>query len=263
MNAFYFGESPKTLFGAYHAPNAARDRRSGVVLCYPLGQEYIRSHRSFRQLAVKLAASGFHVLRFDYYACGDSAGNCDEGDVQQWLDDIATAIAEVKDHGGIERLFLIGLRLGAALAALYGAQNRVVENLVLWDPVIDGEFYIQEISAMHEDWLGDLLPRPPANILQSGEREILGFPFPAKMRDSITAINLLHLEQKPARGALIIENERQAENERLKAHLETIGVCCSRETIPDSRVWRKGEALNSVLMPNQTLQAIIHWLEKL
>ena len=48
-------------------------RQSAIVLCQPLGHGYLRAHRAFRNLAVSLASQGFHVLRFDYYGCGDSA----------------------------------------------------------------------------------------------------------------------------------------------------------------------------------------------
>ena len=54
-----------------------------MVLCYPGGQEYIRSRRAFRQLAIRLSSAGFPVLRFDYHGCGDSSGDDDEGKISQ------------------------------------------------------------------------------------------------------------------------------------------------------------------------------------
>lgn len=71
-----------------------------MVFCHPLGDEYIRFHRAYRQLAVRLSQVGFPVLRFDLYGCGDSSGDSAEITVQQWLTDIATAVAEIRRSGG-------------------------------------------------------------------------------------------------------------------------------------------------------------------
>ncbi len=61
--------------------SACTCRRAGVcrlpksiVLCHPWGQEYLRAHRSMRQLGNLLAAAGHHVFRLDYFGTGDSGG---------------------------------------------------------------------------------------------------------------------------------------------------------------------------------------------
>ena len=84
----HFGPVGSPLFGCYHPPDGAA-RRSGVVLCYPFGQEYVRAHRAFRLLANRLASVGFHVLRFDYHGCGDSSGGRGRGDLSRWKSDTA------------------------------------------------------------------------------------------------------------------------------------------------------------------------------
>ena len=83
MEPFYFGKSPRALFGVYHPPKAGMTRKTGVVLCYPMGHEYVYSHRAFLRLAMLLSSAGFHVLRFDFYGCGDSEGDCKEGKIRQ------------------------------------------------------------------------------------------------------------------------------------------------------------------------------------
>ena len=50
MDCFYFGDRATQLFGAYHAPPAAADRRQAVLICPPIGQAYLRAHRSLRRL---------------------------------------------------------------------------------------------------------------------------------------------------------------------------------------------------------------------
>ena len=82
----YFGADAE-LFGLYQPADASAGK--AVLLCPPLGQEQIRCHRLYRQLAHALAAEGIAVLRFDYYGCGDSAGASDEVDWQRCLTDTA------------------------------------------------------------------------------------------------------------------------------------------------------------------------------
>src|SRR6185503_18450344 len=118
MQPFYFGTSEQQLFGVYHAAESGSSKRAGVVLCQPVGHEYLRAHRAFRNLAMALAGQGFHVLRFDYFATGDSAGDGEQLSVRQCLSDLATAIDELKDIAGVTKVSLVGLRLGATFAAL-------------------------------------------------------------------------------------------------------------------------------------------------
>ena len=112
MIPLHFGSASERLFGVYHAPTAGVVRSTGIVVCAPFGHEYIRAHRPLRQLAVELAGSGYHVLRFDYYGCGDSDGNGEDASLERWLHDIETAANELKDTAQLSRLCLVGLRLG-------------------------------------------------------------------------------------------------------------------------------------------------------
>lgn len=41
METFYFGDPPKLLDGAYHPAQEFNDRGVGVILCYPVINEYL------------------------------------------------------------------------------------------------------------------------------------------------------------------------------------------------------------------------------
>jgi exosortase A-associated hydrolase 2 len=144
LEAFYFGPSSSYLFGAYHPPQGVA-RREGIVLCYPFGQEYMRAHRAFRRLAINLAAQGFAVLRFDYRGTGDSAGDLSTVTAEHWLEDIAEAVQELTDLAAVPKVSLLGLRLGALLAAEVAQRSAAVHRLLLWDPSLSGAAYCAEI----------------------------------------------------------------------------------------------------------------------
>jgi len=155
MQPFYFGTSQKQLFGVYHPPGTKAARQQAIVLCQPLGHEYLRAHRAFRNLAVSLAGQGFHVLRFDYYGCGDSGGNGDQATVEQCVSDLAAAVEELKDTSGAAKVSLIGLRFGATLAAVTASRRQDIDRIVLWDPVSDGRSYLEDVRDLHDSWLHD------------------------------------------------------------------------------------------------------------
>ena len=73
-------------------------------------------------LLEQLAAQGWHVLRFDYFGTGDSAGEFDEADLTGWEADIEQALDELLDMAGARKVALVGLRLGATLAARVAAR---------------------------------------------------------------------------------------------------------------------------------------------
>jgi pimeloyl-ACP methyl ester carboxylesterase len=137
VNPLYLGTKERRLFAVYE-PAAVKDRRTrAAVLCYPWGAEYAYAHRTMRQLAVKLSASGFHTLRFDYFGTGDSGGEDSEATPASAEADVESAIEGLQDIVGAARVALIGLRLGATLAARAAVRRKEsVEALVLWDPIV-------------------------------------------------------------------------------------------------------------------------------
>jgi uncharacterized protein len=140
VNPLYLGTQERRLFAVYE-PAAVKDRTArAAVLCHPWGAEYVYAHRSMRQLAVKLSTRGFHTLRFDYFGTGDSGGEDAEADPAAAVADIETAAEGLQDMLGIARVALIGLRLGATLAARAAMRRKDnVDALVLWDPILPPE----------------------------------------------------------------------------------------------------------------------------
>ena len=262
MEPFYFGTEHKLLFGVYHAPDDRADRGTGVVLCYPMGQEYIRSHRAFLRLAGLLCSRGFHVLRFDFSCCGDSAGDGADVRLERWVDDVSTAVDELR-RGGAARTCLIGLRLGAALALISGAKRRDIEAIVAWEPVLNGARFLRELKDLHKRWLHGSFARPRHNHTHPPTSEASGFPLPASLVRELKHLNLLALDRPPADKVLILETRNGGQGRRLHEHLIRLGTESRDEHIPWPDVWTKSEDQDSSgPIPLPILQEIAAWVSE-
>lgn len=141
---FFLQQAGERVFAFLHAPDGPC--QGGVLLCAPLAEEKLWAHRVFVSYARELARKGHAVLRFDYRGEGDSDRTFEDVCLDTRIEDTTHAIAELSRHipGGMG-VTLIGLRLGASIAALAAARCLDVSRLVLWDPVTNGAEYMQSV----------------------------------------------------------------------------------------------------------------------
>jgi acyl transferase domain-containing protein len=232
----HFGESGRQLFGIYYPPGSRAAREEGVLLCYPIVQEYMRTHWTFRQISGLLSRAGFHVLRFDYYGTGDSAGEGLESKASHWKRDIRSAVAALKNIAGVREVSLVGLRLGASLAAEVAAEDLEVKSLVLWDPVVKGLNHIEELVGMHQELYG-IFPTARDELRTAGVNELLGYPLCDEARNEIKQINLLDLSPCRAERIVVVVSEETSDYVRLRDHLNGTGIAVEYQVIQDASYW--------------------------
>ena len=141
---FFFPNGSYNLFGVYHEPPGPSSK-SAFVFCHPWGEEKLWAHRVFVSFARALAADGHPVLRFDFMGNGDSDGEFADSTLETALSDVRSAIAEVRRRSGRATVSLLGLRLGASVAALIADETPDAAHLILWAPIVDGSRYMQEL----------------------------------------------------------------------------------------------------------------------
>jgi alpha-beta hydrolase superfamily lysophospholipase len=260
MEPFYFGPEGRALLGAYHPPASRADRDTGVVLCNPFGREYLYSHRALRHLAQRLSEQGFHVLRFDYSSTGDSDGACEAGDARQWVRDTILAIAEIQERAGLDKVCLIGLRLGALVALHAASGRRDVDGLVLWEPLSSARAYLADLETAHHN-LAASRELPIAEPSPDGATESAGFLVSRGLQDSLLALDeAASALRKPARRALVLRQD--AVSDALAADLAGLGVK-SEETVKTApRTWLGRGADGRVVVPGDLLQTIVDWVKQ-
>ena len=98
----------------------------------------------YKSFGEQLVTRGETVLRFDYEGDGDSEGEVTDTNLEQCINDIQDAIDFLRRETAAETISLFGIRLGASLALLTAARTSIAQVLV-WDPVVDGDAYLREL----------------------------------------------------------------------------------------------------------------------
>lgn len=219
LKTFYFGDSRRQLFGAYHSAQGA-PAEEAVLLCNAGLEDYNASHWAYRKLAAQLAAAGRSVLRFDYSGSGDSAGGTAEATPETWLADLHTAARELLDQSGLRALSVVGRGVGATLAAQACADGLAVRQLVLWEPVVRGADHLAALARLHKHRLRMLLH----DAEPGAEAELLGYAFTPAARRGIAALDLRASLERTAVPTSIFLRERTRACDELLAALPQLSL---------------------------------------
>lgn len=242
-------DSTGPLFGWYHCVEHAPLRDCAAVICSPLGHEYTHSHRALRHLADRLALGGMPALRFDYRGVGDSPGDDFEPDLlRHWIDDIKAAVAKARSLSGRNRVCLLGVRLGATLAAL-AAGEIDVDYLVLWAPCVNGRRYLREMKAIALAAGGGDAQQP---------LESAGFMLSADTAAQLQGIDLLNRNFTVRRQALVVGRDDLSEDGALPDKLKRDGIACEYLKLPGYEGMFAEPQFTEV--PAIAIEAIAGWL---
>lgn len=255
----FFGAS--RLFGCVQAKGEPR----AVVICQPFGYEYLTLHRALRQLATRIARRGIGVLRFDYSGTGDSPGRLLDARLAAWRDEIGQAIDEIRRSTGAERVGLVGVRLGAALALAAARERGDVAALALWDPVVWGRTYLSELRhterRMRRRAHVTADPEPTDAAGRDEYREILGFPISRPLEDDIRAIELDRESPPHVEHVLLLES-RPAVAAPLGAALRSAGLAVESELEPHPGLWSWKEDITKVELPHGSVRRLEAWISE-
>jgi len=265
---FLFGPANRRLFGIFHEAQAPVAGRS-VLLCGPFGQEAIRAQRIYRVLADRLAREGIDVLRFDFYGTGDSGGDDEAFDLDGGALDLQLALEELRLRTGRAQATVVGSRLGAATAArAAGRLSAQLARLVLWDPIVAGEDYLQLLRVKHVDTVEDdfeihdgqwrrALEQDPLSFTD----EAIGFGISPALRSQVRQLDPRALALPPAVDAHIVASASDAPVAAWLAALHATGSPARLWPIEHDFDWTSPDANNTSLVPSTALKqllAIIH-----
>jgi len=221
------------------------------VLCPTVGVQATCAQRAYRMLAARLAEAGWLVVRFDLGGTGNSAGRLEEERVVRgWAADVGAAM-EVAQASGATRVSLVGMRLGATLAAVAAAERGHVPSLVLWDPCEDGRTFVREQKALRAAAIEEL---PLSD--EAGGVEILGAMLPAQLVADLEQLRIAADADLADRTLVLVRTGRSRTRRRL-------------DSLSGEVEWAEAEGQaelvdvlpRDAIVPEVTLERIVAWLE--
>lgn len=264
MKVQHVGTGARPLLATLHLPQRLRPRTAAVLLCNPFGEEAARAHRIYRVLATQLERAGYAVMRFDYSGTGDAFGDDHDVTVDGWLADIRLAADELRAASGAKRVVVIGLRLGATLAALATRGGALrPRHLLLWDPVVDGAAYLRQLVDAHrgymrgelDGWI-DRIPVSAAGV----PAEALGVAISPAFGAELATIDLA-AEPIAADLVTVIRTHDDDGLARLQARLGTSQTTRWLE-LAGSVAWNSDAAINAAIVPMDIVNAIVARIEE-
>ncbi len=209
------------------------------------------------------------TLRFDWHGSGESAGeDSDPARVLAWLESLRGAIQRLRDETGVSEIVLVGLRMGATLAALIAEERDDIQGLALLAPVVSGKAYVREMRALAAFGLAgiknglDKGQQPEsAQAESSGDIEAAGFVLSARTADDLRGLDLLQApRRRPAGRVLLMHRPDAPSDPRLAARLEELGAEVAESDIPDYGEWVCDSEWSTA--PRIAFDRLVAWLKE-
>jgi len=260
----FFLDSPcGPLFGLCLSPTK-RDPLGGILYIHPFAEEMHKSRRMAALQSRAFAEAGYAVLQLDLTGCGDSAGDFGDAHWEAWKDDIRLAHAwlEKQDIGPIT---LWGLRTGASLAAEMASELAGISRLILWQPVINGELFLNQFlriklaSEMLSDGQAQSGTKTLRARLEAGEAvEVGGYRLAPAMARALSAWKLAdHIPACPTQWFEIgAGNELAPASQRVAAAWTAAGVHLAARPVEGEPFWATQEITECPGLLEATLQGL-------
>lgn len=245
MSCLFLPFNDKQIF-VNHSLSARGKAQRAAILFYPFGQEYMRSHKAFRQLANLLTRKNFDVYRFDYPGTGDSSGFAEDSLFSDYVESGHALIHFVKQKS-YEQVHLVGLRLGALVGAQCFSRHPELSHLVLWDPIIDGEAFFNDCEK-----------HSPNHSAQEDLWNIHGYPLNAAFRAQISESSIDRIELLPHQRLSLLISSAQDDIKgmpRLKKNAPL-----TLKVVPPENDWNYVDMAGSILIPTDLIREIVNSL---
>jgi exosortase A-associated hydrolase 2 len=266
--AFFFEHEDGALFAVL---GAAAEPPAGVavVFCHPYGEEKQLTDRVLVRFARRLEADGFATLRFDCRGYGESAGALGDAMLDAHVAETLAAAALARARTGVDRVVLLGLRLGATVAALAAERDPAITGLVLWSPIMAGRTYVREL--LRKKLAAQLALQDGtatrdelvAAMRADGRLEFEGGYLPAPLYDELSALDLPRQVTRYAGPVFLTtlrqRNQNYGPHETLAAAYRGAGAACELAIAENREYWDVKSMFDGVF-PDALYEATGAWM---
>lgn len=263
--AFYFNNKKnKKLFGFMHMPEKNNLDR-GFVFCSPTFGEKTKTYRIFVNFARLLALNGYYVLRFDYMGEGDSEGDFEQADIETRISDIKQAISMFQERTCVNKVGLLGLRIGATFAVLTANDNRI-DSLVLWEPILNIKDYLHNF--LRGNLSNQLLVHKKilinrdqliAKILANEKIEVDGWHISKSLWEQSNDINFYGTIKEIQVPMIIVNMLEKSVLSPLENYVDKKKQHIDFETVKPEFAWNEIKYYNP--NPKEIFEKSLHWIK--
>jgi len=265
--AAFFLETPRGRRFCISSAPANSAPRGAVLYVPPFAEELNKTRRMAALAARAMAARGWLVLQPDPGGCGDSGGDFGDATWHGWREDLDAARAWLAARAPEGRRVLWALRAGCLLASDWLRSTDAHPDLLLWQPVYDGERHLNQFlrlevarqmlaNAESDKALADLRAR-----LDGGKAlEIAGYLLKPELAHGLAASRFEALAGYPARIDLIevvkADVPDPAPSPATTARQESLaatGVCARAHAVPGPAFWQTLEVTEAPALIEKTL----------
>jgi len=248
----YYASGDETLFGWLHGVPSESSPPACVVICNPLGFEYMSGYRTIRHLADHVARRGTPALRFDYAFTGNSSGeDFKSASIMQIESDILASVAYMRRVFGQCEVTIVGIGLGATFGVL-ASRNIEQHRLVLWNPTIRGKRYIRELRL-----LSNVLDQ--STTKSSDHVDAAGVYLSDSFQIELADINLTQCHFDKTKSALLIDREDIGDSSALLTTFETLGL--EHDYVKMAGYKEMMDVPTDTVVPESTIDRIAHWIQ--
>lgn len=248
----------------------ATETNAAAIFCAPFSEERQKSYRAHYHLAQSLAEQGVACFRFDYLGTGDSDGDSIDTSIDSMVKDTCDVVAYVAAEHAVDRLYLIGTRLGATIAALAAEQSIELAGIALLFPVVDGGGYWAELLRQQQlEVLGaGLKPMARSEFARRlDERGYVEIESNRVGRHMVAELAKLDLRQMPVRFrgkvlAVFLHSEKPTRDQTtdILANYEKCS-CRTQWWHDEAREYWTLRSMYDYYLPSNTFRHVSDWLQ--
>ncbi|MEL6214446.1 MAG: alpha/beta hydrolase [Pseudomonadota bacterium] len=193
QRASFIQSGDSRAFLMSYLPAGAAPPSRCYVVAPAFSEEMNRSRDVLRAFATAAAVDGKATFIPDLRGTGDSPGSFGEFAIDDWCADLAETVRQVQNQYPGTPITLLAVRFGALLAAR--TLNSIdVDDLLLWQPVVEGRRQVRELLRVWS--AANLASRSPTQedpwtlLEQHGALEIAGYRLTQELASEMTAMRL-------------------------------------------------------------------------
>ena len=240
----------------------------GVMFCHAFGEERQKTYRSTFHFSTLLAQHHIPSFRFDYLGSGDSDGNLSDISLDTMLANSLHAAEIAKTCLGCDRLIILGIRLGAVIAARAASQIPAAIATIMWNPIVNGAEYLRELKRT-EKLIRLSRPRgitppisPPANSAFTViEADLMTSEFTTQIESTDLVSEAMSMSRLFVAGRE--DDEKEASNIRRLVDAKRSEVAQLECWLQQPREFWSTRSMYDAYFPVPTFEQTLHWIESI